>query len=401
MKLSARNQLAGTVTEIRRGEAIANVVIDVAGQRLVSSITVEAVEQLGLAPGSRGDRGGQGLRRDPGHRLMALSARRKERPHNRSFSVAMTGSGEVELPLDALAAEGMGTEDAYELIRAALLLDGQSRLNLATFVTTWMPELGATADGRDSRQEHDRQGRVSADGRDRDPLREHPRRPVELPGGRVGDRLLDDRLERGGDARRDGAQVALACAARGRRQGREPAEPGDGRERPGVLGEVLPLLGGRAADGADGGRHLPPHARARRRAVRREHDRRGGDPRLDVRRQLRAGRRDRGRARRARADEGDRRPDPRRRCLRGLRRARSSIPTWCGTSGCRACSRSTRPVTNTASSTRASAGRCGATSPRFRRSSSSTSTTSAATCRRSRSTSAGRAARSSRSTSCS
>jgi molybdopterin-binding protein len=51
MKLSARNQLAGTVTEIRRGEAIANVVLDVAGQRLVASITVEAVEDLGLEPG--------------------------------------------------------------------------------------------------------------------------------------------------------------------------------------------------------------------------------------------------------------------------------------------------------------------------------------------------------------
>lgn len=52
MKLSARNQLSGTVTEIRRGEAIANVVIDVAGQRLVASITVEAVDELGLAAGS-------------------------------------------------------------------------------------------------------------------------------------------------------------------------------------------------------------------------------------------------------------------------------------------------------------------------------------------------------------
>ena len=52
MKLSARNQLTGTVTEIRRGEAIANVVLDVAGQRLVASITVEAVEELGLAEGS-------------------------------------------------------------------------------------------------------------------------------------------------------------------------------------------------------------------------------------------------------------------------------------------------------------------------------------------------------------
>jgi molybdopterin-binding protein len=53
MKLSARNQLAGTITEIRRGEAIANVVLDVAGQRLVASITVEAVEELGLEPGKR------------------------------------------------------------------------------------------------------------------------------------------------------------------------------------------------------------------------------------------------------------------------------------------------------------------------------------------------------------
>jgi molybdopterin-binding protein len=51
MKLSARNQLVGTVSEIRRGEAIANVVLDVAGQRLVASITVEAVEELGLSEG--------------------------------------------------------------------------------------------------------------------------------------------------------------------------------------------------------------------------------------------------------------------------------------------------------------------------------------------------------------
>jgi molybdopterin-binding protein len=52
VKLSARNQLSGTVSEIRRGEAIANVVLDVAGQRLVASITVEAVDELGLAEGS-------------------------------------------------------------------------------------------------------------------------------------------------------------------------------------------------------------------------------------------------------------------------------------------------------------------------------------------------------------
>ena len=53
MKLSARNQLSGTVTAINQGEAIANVVLDVAGQRLVASITVEAVAELGLQEGSQ------------------------------------------------------------------------------------------------------------------------------------------------------------------------------------------------------------------------------------------------------------------------------------------------------------------------------------------------------------
>ena len=52
MKLSARNRLTGTVVSIRRGEAIANVVVDVNGQRMVSSITVEAVDELGLSEGS-------------------------------------------------------------------------------------------------------------------------------------------------------------------------------------------------------------------------------------------------------------------------------------------------------------------------------------------------------------
>jgi molybdopterin-binding protein len=53
VKLSARNQIAGTVTEIRRGAAIANVVLDISGQRLVASITVEAVDELGLREGSQ------------------------------------------------------------------------------------------------------------------------------------------------------------------------------------------------------------------------------------------------------------------------------------------------------------------------------------------------------------
>jgi molybdopterin-binding protein len=52
MKLSARNQLPGTVSAINAGEAIANVEVDVKGMRLVASITVEAVRDLGLREGS-------------------------------------------------------------------------------------------------------------------------------------------------------------------------------------------------------------------------------------------------------------------------------------------------------------------------------------------------------------
>jgi molybdopterin-binding protein len=53
MQLSARNQVPARVTGINSGEAIANVELDAGGVRLVASITVEAVRQLGLAEGSQ------------------------------------------------------------------------------------------------------------------------------------------------------------------------------------------------------------------------------------------------------------------------------------------------------------------------------------------------------------
>jgi molybdopterin-binding protein len=53
MQLSARNQIPATVTAITAGEAIANVELDAGGTRLVASITVEAVRQLGLAEGTK------------------------------------------------------------------------------------------------------------------------------------------------------------------------------------------------------------------------------------------------------------------------------------------------------------------------------------------------------------
>jgi molybdopterin-binding protein len=53
MQLSARNQIPARVTSINTGEAIANVEMDAGGTRLVASITVEAVKQLGLTEGSQ------------------------------------------------------------------------------------------------------------------------------------------------------------------------------------------------------------------------------------------------------------------------------------------------------------------------------------------------------------
>jgi molybdopterin-binding protein len=53
VKLSARNQIPAQVRSIKRGEAIANVELDAGGVRLVASITVEAVDELGLEEGGR------------------------------------------------------------------------------------------------------------------------------------------------------------------------------------------------------------------------------------------------------------------------------------------------------------------------------------------------------------
>jgi molybdopterin-binding protein len=52
MRLSARNQLPGTVRSVDRGAVMANVVIQLkGGQEVVAAITKDAVDQLGLAEG--------------------------------------------------------------------------------------------------------------------------------------------------------------------------------------------------------------------------------------------------------------------------------------------------------------------------------------------------------------
>ena len=52
MKISARNQIKGTVTDVKKGATTANVKVEIApGSVITSSITNEAVDELGLKKG--------------------------------------------------------------------------------------------------------------------------------------------------------------------------------------------------------------------------------------------------------------------------------------------------------------------------------------------------------------
>jgi molybdopterin-binding protein len=54
MKLSARNQLQGTIVELRKGQTTAHVRIDIGhGVIVTASITNEAVDDLKLAVGDK------------------------------------------------------------------------------------------------------------------------------------------------------------------------------------------------------------------------------------------------------------------------------------------------------------------------------------------------------------
>jgi molybdate transport system regulatory protein len=51
MKISARNQLEGTVKSVKHGAVMAEVVVDVSGQEVVAAITDGSATSLGLAEG--------------------------------------------------------------------------------------------------------------------------------------------------------------------------------------------------------------------------------------------------------------------------------------------------------------------------------------------------------------
>ncbi len=51
MKLSTRNQLDGTVTEVKLGTIMSEITVDVGGQTVVAAITRGSAEHLELAVG--------------------------------------------------------------------------------------------------------------------------------------------------------------------------------------------------------------------------------------------------------------------------------------------------------------------------------------------------------------
>ena len=54
MRISARNQIAGTIVEVTKGATTAHVRVDIGGGKIItSSITNAAVDELGLKAGGK------------------------------------------------------------------------------------------------------------------------------------------------------------------------------------------------------------------------------------------------------------------------------------------------------------------------------------------------------------
>jgi molybdopterin-binding protein len=53
VRISARNVLKGTISDVRKGETTTHVQLDIGGMTVVSSITNEAAEELKLSKGQQ------------------------------------------------------------------------------------------------------------------------------------------------------------------------------------------------------------------------------------------------------------------------------------------------------------------------------------------------------------
>jgi glutamate decarboxylase len=74
---------------------------------------------------------------------MGLTRQGAQHDHVHPIAAPIHSERDGELPHQRLPDRGVSGTTAYELITNELLLDGNARLNLATFVTTWMPTIAA------------------------------------------------------------------------------------------------------------------------------------------------------------------------------------------------------------------------------------------------------------------
>ncbi len=130
------------------------------------------------------------------------------------------GQEPTTIPRHSMPQGEMQPEVAYQIVHDELMLDGNARLNLATFVSTWMEpqaeQLMAECLDKNMIDKDEYPQTAELEMRCVNMLS----RLWHAPDADAGDRVLDDRLERGGDARRPGAQAPLAEGARPRRESR-------------------------------------------------------------------------------------------------------------------------------------------------------------------------------------
>ena len=280
------------------------------------------------------------------------------RKHTRVPQIAPAYTGRLDMaPVPSLRMpdETMEPAAAYRFIHDELMLDGSSRLNLATFVTTWMdPEaeklMAETFDkNMIDKDEYPATAAIE-------------QRCVCMVADlfHAEDLRDDDPASAAGVSTIGSSEAVMLAGLALKWRWRERvgsqkdsledphAESGDGLQRAGGVGEVLPLLRRRTAVSADGEGPLRHHARAGAGQRRRGHHRRGGDPGHHVHRRTRTHRRDLRGAGQARRRRGSGHPGARRRGQRWLRRAVPAPGSGVGFPACRGWCRSTSAATSTA-----------------------------------------------------
>ena len=227
---------------------------------------------------------------------------------------------DTDVPRHELPEGELPPDVAYQIIHDELMLDGNARLNVATFVTTWMEPQAE---------------QLMAECFDKNMIDkdEYPQTAeIEMRCVNILSRLwhAPDADEATGCSTTGSSEAAmlggLALKRRWQHRRKAAGEPAD---RPNIVMGInvqvcwekfanywdvemrlVPMEGDRFHISADGGRQ----------ALRREHDRRRRHPRLDVRRLVRAGAGDLRGARRLPERDGDRRARARRRRVRRVRR---------------------------------------------------------------------------------